>query len=224
MAKETAQSAGFEQALRDLAEAISELKVEPICTSYLALRQEAREMTAGELLGRVEQAAGERAKEVIVSAFSRRRCFMCKDGTVPCQTCDGTGTVDRFPCPQCEGLSVEPCSFCLGSSWTDRDEIPVEVRRAVLKRRGAHVEKDITRLVGLARGAWASAERLAPEKRTEIGAWLMRLQSRLNDLAKAVSDNGDEKAARFGAMAAEIDKLLASIQVRRTPPGEPQGD
>ena len=222
MTKDATQSNGFGRALRDLAGALSHRQVEEICTSYLGLREQVDGMSLAELLGQVEREAGDQAMGLIVSAFSHRRCYMCKDGTVPCKTCDGTGSVDRFSCPQCDGLGVEPCSFCLGSSWTDRDAVPVEIRQAVLKHHVARVEKNLARLARLSPEALTSAAKLPPGKRTEVVTWLFRLQGRLVDLARSVKDNGSEKAARYGIMAAKIEKLLEALRAQKTGPEQPQ--
>ena len=98
MERSTEPANGFDRALSELSEALATRKVEPICTSYLALRRLARGIRAGELLDRVGQAAGEDARAVIVSAFSHRRCFMCENGTDPCNACEGTGMADGAPC------------------------------------------------------------------------------------------------------------------------------
>jgi hypothetical protein len=95
----------FKRALRELAAALYAKKVEPICTAYLALRRASRGLVVRELLARITAAGGASAVPMIVSAFAHRKCFMCEDGTTACQTCDGTGMVDRFPCPR-GGLKV----------------------------------------------------------------------------------------------------------------------
>ena len=218
MTKESEQANGLDLALRNLVEAIAQRQIEGICTSYLALRQQANGMAVEELLDHLERQAGGEATGLVVSAFSHRHCFMCKDGTTGCQTCDGTGMVDRFPCPQCEGLSLEPCSFCLGSAWTDGDEIPAEFRRAALKNHAARVEKDIARLAKLAPESWASAQHLAPEKKAEVVSWLLRLQGRLAELARSARGNGHDSAARYRAIADRVGRLLESLRVKTAGP------
>jgi hypothetical protein len=126
--------------------------------------------------------------------------------------------VDRFPCPQCDGLGIEACSFCLGSGWTDRNEIPEEFRPAVLKRQAHHVEKDIDRLVQSGRKILASAEQMTQEDRNRLAAWLIRLQARLTDLARHVKEDGDERAVRYGALAGRIDTILDTLRRKQAPP------
>jgi hypothetical protein len=222
MARGTQPTNGFEQALKDLGEAVAERRVESICAHYLALRRHTRGMKVGEVFDHVDRVAGNDARAVIVSAFSHRRCFMCQDGTTPCNGCDGTGTADGAVCRQCDGLGVEPCSFCLGAGWIDRDEIPAEIRPAVLKRQIAHVEKELARMLKTGRSAWASIGRLPPKQRAELFAWLIRLQARLSDLATSVADNGNERVARYGALAAAIQKLLDRMRAEGPSSHEPE--
>ncbi len=211
-------SSGFQRALQGLLEAMAQRQVEPICASYLALRQRAGETSAEELLEHIERHAGQGARALLLSAFSRRHCFMCRDGTSPCQACKGTGVAEGSACPQCEGLGAEPCLFCMGSAWTDRNEVPAEFRRAVLKHHVAHVQKDVARLVKLSPKAWTSARDLGPGQRVELATWLMRLQGRLASLAASVHDNGHQRVARFGVLASRIEKLLDALRVRDPQP------
>jgi len=206
-------SSGFQQALGGLAEAIASRKIEPICTSYLALRREARGMKVAELLDRVDKASENGARSVIISAFSHRRCYMCEDGTTTCQSCKGTGASGGSACSQCDGLGVETCSFCMGRGWSDRGETPAEIREAVLKRQIAHLEKGIQRLAKVGRNSWESASQLPAERKTELASWLVRLHARLTDVAQSISSNGDDRAARYGALAGQVDKLIAALRV-----------
>jgi len=206
---------GFEQALQHLADAVAERRVEPISTAYLALRREARSMSPAELLEHVDRFAGKKARTLIVSAFSHRRCFMCRNGTTPCQVCEGSGTTDGEPCTQCDGLGIEVCPFCLGTGWIDPNEIPPEIRQPVRQRQIVQVEKDLARLAKVGPKIWTWAAALSPEKRVEFAAWLIRLQARLSDLAETLAAGKDERAGRFKALAEKLDRMLARL--RRSP-------
>ena len=214
----------FRRALKAFAEAVSTRKVELICSAYLALRRSARGMSVTQLLDAADAATAGQARAAALSAFSHRRCFMCEDGTSACGTCNATGLAGGFPCPQCDGLGMEPCPFCRGSAWSDRDQVPPEFRQAVLNRHLARVQKDAARLRGLLQtGAFASATRLPAERRRELIAWLIRLQGRLRDLAGASKGNGENRTARFAALAARIDEILQKMRPPTpSPPAKPK--
>jgi hypothetical protein len=151
---------------------------------------------------------------------------MCEDGTMPCRTCDGSGSLDRFPCPSCQGLGVEACAFCQGTGWNDRQETPEELRRAVLLRQVRHVEKDLSRLATVCNGrTMAGARRMPVENRREIAGWLIRLQARTADVAASLDGMEPQQVARFGAAAAAIGKVLDILRPRAAPPSkEPRED
>ena len=202
----------FDKALAELTNAIAARKVEPICTSYLRLRTLAGGMKLEEMFNRIRQAAGDKALEVIVSAFSHRRCFMCDDGVMPCQACQGQGLTDGEPCLSCDGQGVEVCSFCLGTGWSDYNQIPKELRKAVLHRRIRHVEKDLARLVRTVSGkSLDSINKLSKDERKDIIVWLIRLQARLRELAELGKDK-DRRADKFGIAAGQIERILKRLR------------
>lgn len=216
----------FDEALKKLAEAIAERKVEPICSAYLTLRRVAGEIPPREIPDRVDRSVTSKsnsAREIIISAFSHRHCVMCSDGVTPCRTCSGSGTVEDFECPTCDGLGVETCSFCAGAGWCDHNEIPDEIRPAAVNRRIKHVKKEFARLDRISKTDMpALLERLQPEQRRELATSLLRLQARLADLAgvKTDNDNNDEYVARFIAWAERIKRFLEAIKSSHPPAGE----
>lgn len=205
--------AEFEAALRELAQALAERKVEPICTAYLELRQSGRGMPPKEILEEASRVDGQAGADLIVSAFSRRRCFMCEDGTIQCSTCEGSGVVNGRPCPGCDGQGVEVCPFCMGSGWSDEDQIPGEIRRQALRRRTAHLVRDVKKLAKL---PLAQAVELAggasAQQRRELTGWLLRLQARLARAAGQESGNGDKFAAACRTMSDRITKILEALR------------
>ena len=201
----------FNKALDELVNAIASRKVEPICAAYFRLRSKAR-MKLEEMFNRIKQAAGDKALEVIVSAFSHRRCFMCDDGVMPCQACQGEGIVDGTPCLNCDGLGLEVCSFCLGTGWADYNQIPRELQRAVLHRRIRHVEKDLARLARTVSGKSLDlVNQLSKDEKKEIIVWLIRLQARLNELAE-LGKGKDKQADKFGIAAGQIERILRKLR------------
>ena len=216
----------FEEALKELGSAIASKKVEPICTSYLALRRAGHAMPLHEFVSHIESAHGRTAQAVVISAFSHRKCFMCEDGGTVCQTCHGSGQVDRFMCPQCDGLGLQPCTFCLGTSWNDPNEVPGELRKGVFRRQVAHVEKDAARLSKLPDvSKLKSAGSFSPAKRGQIVSWLVRLRARLNSLTGSPVDSEANRAVRYEALGRRIGGILeALVPTHAAPPDEDDED
>lgn len=207
------------QALAEVGRALAGRKVELICTAYLALRRSGRGTNLKELLTCVERVHGPKALAMIISAFSHRRCLMCEEGVAACQTCDGTGTVDRFSCPSCDGLGILPCTFCLGAGWSSPDEIPDEFSKGVLRRRVSHLAKSIRRLAKLPGPDKLAAPGALPlEKRKQLVAWLVRLQARLNSLAAAPVETWGDHTSRYGELAGRIDGILEAIRPKHHDP------
>ena len=138
---------------------------------------------------------------------------MCDDGVMPCQACQGQGlTADGEPCLSCDGQGLEVCSFCLGTGWSDYNQIPKELRKAVLHRRIRHVEKDLARLVRTVSGkSLDSINKLSKDERKEIIVWLIRLQARLNELAE-LGKGKDSRADKFGIAAGQIERILKKLR------------
>ena len=201
----------FELALAELADALVAGKTEPICAAYLTLRRLEHGIEPGALLGRIERALGDQAPAAILSAFSRRHCFMCDRGTNPCHTCEGTGLVDRFRCPNCEGLGVEACMFCLSSGWSPLEDMPEELRPAVRRLRTAQLRKELDRLAALPMDrALASARKAGPEKRRDLARWLLRLLGRVNVLGNRQAERGPLPGAEEATRRA--NQLLGALR------------
>ncbi len=202
---EVALNPQVEKAVVELRRAIHGKDVDAVCNAYLALREVGRGMNVEKLLTSAASSAG----AAVVTGFAARRCFMCEDGTVPCEQCDGQGrTDDDRSCVRCDGLAVTACGFCAGVGWSDASVIPGEVVQAVRKRQLAMVRKDLQRLgTAVANLTGARIRRLPSEQRISLAAWLIRLQARLAELAKA--DGTPEKEAdRFTTAVDKIDSCL----------------
>jgi hypothetical protein len=201
---------GVAGAMHALTEAIAGKHVEPICAAYLVLRKAAGDTPVKDLIAQADAATEGKAQATIISAFSHRRCFMCNGGVSPCPSCAGTGRNRDMICSMCDGLGVEACSFCQGSGWNDRDQMPAEVRHAVIAKQVAHVEQDIRRLTQLADPKSKElARHLTGAQRAEIATWLCRLRGRLMAL---VNSDGNARATKFGAMARVVEMLLENLK------------
>ncbi len=215
---ENGNSGGFDEALKNLAEAIAERKVEPICTAYLALRHVAGKTPLIEILKQVDRTVSSKsgsALAMIISAFSHRQCVMCSSGAAPCRTCSGSGTSEGFECPTCDGLGVETCSFCAGTGWSDRHDIPDEIRPAAVNRRIKHAKKELARLDRISEADIpASVKQLQPQQQSELASSLLRLQARLTSLAGVEVGNDAEHIARFRVGAERIRRFLEVLRAK----------
>jgi hypothetical protein len=149
-----------------------------------------------------------RALDLIVSAFSHRRCFMCKGGMVRCDQCEGSGGGVRGRCPHCLGLGAVPCTFCQGSGWADRATTPPELRRSVLAKQLEHVRQDMHRLGKVVEDLKRHDEETGPDTvRLQLVGWLVRLSGRIAQLIdNRIVPPGPEHD-RLRAAAAAIRKL-----------------
>lgn len=201
-------NAPLEKALAGLKHAVAAAQIEPICTAYLGLRQQAGGMNTRDLIGRVQRDVGAQATEVIVSAFSHRHCMMCDNGSMVCETCDGSGHLGQSGCPSCGGLGIEPCSFCQGSCWPGASQTPPELAGLIDQRRRAHVRKDLDRLEKL-----PPAEGLVQQlngHRVGVAEWLFRLRARLNELPDPKGN--EQEALRRQRIRQRIDRLLEALK------------
>ncbi len=219
--RESGNAVGFDEAMRDLAETIAGRKVEPIRIAYMALRKAAGKMPPHEILEHVDRAVTTQAgsaRQMIYSAFSHGHCVMCSNGIAPCRTCDGSGTVNDYVCPDCDGTGVEICSFCAGTNWSDRHEIPDEIRPAAVSRRIKHAEKDLARLDRMSEADMpASVGKLQTQQRRKLASRLLRLQARLTNLAGVEVGSNTEHVARFHEGASRIERFIEALRAKQPP-------
>ncbi|MDY6913455.1 MAG: hypothetical protein SVT52_03225 [Planctomycetota bacterium] len=207
-----AKADGLRQALAELREAAVRKKVEPICSAYRAVRKAAKGMKAKMLFAMLAEAVDPQAMNLIVSAYSHRDCFMCRQGVTSCTQCEGSGEIEADRnCPACGGLGLSACAFCLGTSWADRDTIPKELRGPVLQRQWTHVQRDLEVLNKTFAGDAAEKVRsFDSQQRRSTIAWLIRLQARLadlNDVGIAAAEAGADET-RLAAEVGRIDTYL----------------
>lgn len=216
-------SDSFRSALAAFVQAAKRGRSEAICSSYMALRDARGQLTFRDVLAATDQAVHANSGSLIVAAFARRRCFMCGDGTHPCETCEGTGMVGRFRCPHCEGLGVEACPFCLGSGWHAWEDMPAEIRDHACQHRRQRIDKDLDRLAAIpADKAISSARKATHEKRQQLASSLMRLQGKLTVLGR--HDTGDGPfAQRCREGLARVQRILEALRPP-SPPVEQQDE
>ena len=200
-------------AMGELGEAVAEKHIQPICIAYQQLRAAARQVSLEEMFRLADRTLGLSTRDIVVSAYARRGCFLCTDGTIPCDQCEGTGRVlDDRECPNCDGAGFTSCGFCNGTSWADRDTTPGELRSAVARQQLRRVRKHLQRLhEKMPEARNGAIRRLDTAQRASLRTWLMCLQARLRDLAGvgAIKDE-DEKIALW-SRADDIDICLEML-------------
>ena len=203
------------QALANLRAAAETKKVDPICNAYQTLRVAANGMAISDMLALADKALGTSAAELVVSAYSHRRCFMCEAGTVPCERCEGSGFLEEGrACQHCDGLAVTACGFCGGTAWPDRNTIPRELVPIVLQRQIMHARADIKR-VAVAAAALdpGKVSELTNDRRKQLVSWMIRLNARLVDLINAEAVDEDQQA-HFGSLTRKIKICLNVLRQR----------
>ena len=207
---------GLQSALDALRQAADRRKVDPICAAYQALRGQANGIGTEEVFRRIHDTLGETGQALIISAFSHRHCFMCTAGAVLCQSCEGAGKNDAGRlCMQCDGLGVCACDFCRGTGWADRETIPPDLRRIVLRRQRLHIRSELKTLSGiLAELKVTDIPELPPDRKRTLAARMLRAQSRLADLSRLEEPDHTEKIASLGSAVAKIEEVLDLL--RRT--------
>lgn len=201
--------------LEDMARAVASSNVAELCRSYLALRSLTRDMPADKRFDLASQALAVAIRPLLAAAYAHRECFMCMDGTLPCEACDASGLGEGGEvCSNCGGDGYAPCEFCRGTNWPDRQTVPRELRLDLLARQLASVRRDVERLQGRRAkfGAVASAL-MPPGDRKRVLVWLSRLRCRLQDfLDQGVVAEGDRRA--MTQQIADIGQCIASLRAR----------
>lgn len=204
---------GLAAALEHLRRAAVTKDIEPICQAYVALRRVGADLVGRELLVLADQRLGFAAAKLVISAYSHRRCYMCSDGTVACDWCDGAGADGRGrPCSQCDGLGLTICGFCGGTGWADRATVPPELARAVARRQLAHVQADLKQLQqSVASLGRDELDHMSPARRGALGGRLVRLRARLVELSTcAACKNG--QTAHLAELAQRVGILLHALR------------
>jgi len=201
----------LKKAVAKLRKAAAEQKAEVVCVAYQAMRSAANGMKIKEMFDLADESLGIQALDLIVSAYARRECFMCSCGTVRCNQCNGAGRIEQGRlCPHCDGSGAMVCGFCRGTAWADRDTIPPELKRAVIKQQLGYVRHDLQRLIKALAGLTVQKIRTLPaEKRRAVSEWLRQLQARLADLIDTVKDKAEQD--RLAAANVKINACLKSL-------------
>ena len=200
-------------ALESLREAVVGRHVDPICQAYVVLRAAGGTTSARELLALATRRLNLPVAKMVISAYSHRQCYMCDDGTLACEWCEGTcRDEDGRPCLQCDGLGLATCSFCGGTGWADRATIPPALARAVAKRQLVHVRADLTELQQrTAKLAADDIDSMPSDRRGALAGQIIRLQARLAELGRCdICD--EEHAAHIAGLAKRVGTVLETLR------------
>jgi hypothetical protein len=200
---------GLGDALRAFRKAARTRRSEPICAAYRDLRKAANGMALSEVFAKADEALGEPTQPLVISAFAHWHCFMCDDGAVECDQCEGTGrNEDEEVCSACDGLGFTTCDFCRGTGWVDAELIPPELQQPVLKHHISTVRTELQRLrKALLRVSEQELRGLGRDERVKLARRLLRLQARMRDLAGSTAID-DEHADLYRRAAHGLDRTL----------------
>jgi len=207
-------SEGIRAVLTELRRAVREKKVDGICAAYQTLRELTDAQGPGRAMELVPKALGEKGAEIVISAFSFRRCFMCSNGTVECEQCGGTGeAAPGESCPHCDGLGLVLCNFCRGTGWADPETVPEELASAVHLRQLSHVRREVRELAKSIKGMRIEElPQLSAARRRALAGELMRVSARMSELASDEELAKNERTADLGSMVSRIDKILTTLR------------
>ncbi|MFP4104915.1 MAG: hypothetical protein ACLFVU_02400 [Phycisphaerae bacterium] len=199
--------------LQQLRAAVRSGNVDRICSGYTSYRQSARGRRLGQLLRSLDNGKPGMSLNILTSAFSHRHCFMCESGVQACAHCKGKGEVEEYGrCPHCDGLGILPCGFCRGTGWADAEDIPSELRQAVLRRRLKHVRKELGALLKSLAGSSMNKLLLLPiERRKPVVAEMTKLQARLTEMVR-LDLLGTDEQLRLGRIAAKLENCVSQIR------------
>lgn len=207
----------IEKALANLRQAARRKRVEPICNTYHELRDACEGMSGRDMLLLASKALGKTATKLLVSAFSHRFCFMCKDGVVQCDRCKGSGLIDVEAgriCTRCNGIGVVACGFCMGTGWSDRSSFPPELLEAVIHRQLAHTQKELKNVVGIVSALnEEKIAKLPDDMRKTFTSRLIQLQARLIDMA-GIEIVDETEGLHMSALANKIGLCLDLLAKR----------
>lgn len=205
---------GIRAVLAELRQAARAKKVDGICAAYQRLRELTEAQGPDRALALVRKALGEKGAEIVISAFSYRRCFMCTNGTIECEQCDGTGEGDQEgSCGHCDGLGLVLCSFCRGTGWADPETVPPELASAVHRRQLSHVRREVRELAKSIKGMRIEElPKLPPARRRALAGELMRVSARMSELASDEELAKNERTADLGTMVSRIDKIFSTLK------------
>jgi len=202
-----------DEALEELRASALTRHVDPICTAYSTLRDAAPDLVGRELLILAEERLKMPVARMVISAYSHKSCYMCDEGTVVCDSCEGAGEHESSrPCMLCDGLGLTVCGFCGGTGWADRSEVPPELARAVAKRQLAHVLTDLKDLQQITATLDNDEIRHMPaDRRGALAGRLFRMQARLGEMAQCgICD--EPKVAYIATLVERLDDLLDSLR------------
>jgi hypothetical protein len=125
-------------AIEAFASAAKTRRIADICEAYQRLKASVNGLRIEQILPLADRALGQSALAMVASAYSHERCFMCTEGSVPCDSCSNEDAETRAHCQRCHATGMTTCGFCGGTGWVGNDVIPHELSHAVWTSRLKH--------------------------------------------------------------------------------------
>jgi hypothetical protein len=181
------------KAIESFTAAAQTRRIENICQAYETLKSSANGMGIQHVLPLVDQTLGKSALTLVVSAYAQEKCFMCQNGSIPCEACGDDDADTRAKCSHCTSTGLAPCEFCAGTGWVGNDVIPHELRGAVWRNRLKQTHKILEKYARLYTKVFLDALSRRPlddPQRRQAISETIRLAAKLHALAgsRVVSD------------------------------------
>ena len=153
---------------------------------------------------------------LLANAFSHCGCYMCRDGTVACDVCDGLGLeAQGATCLECRGTGFHPCSFCGGTRWVDEAVIPREFLDEVRARRRDKTLQDAVSLLKTIRmHQRRGLGLLDPRARRRLARRSICIQARARYLRSCDVRGGEEAEPALEIVAQRLDRFLDLLGAR----------
>ena len=89
------------KAVETFAAAAHTRRIENICKAYEALKSSVNGLGIQYVLPLADKIIGQSTVALVVSAYSHEKCFMCANGSVPCESCSEDDADPQAKCTHC---------------------------------------------------------------------------------------------------------------------------
>ena len=205
------------KAIETFAAAARTRRIANICNAYETLRSSANGLRIERILPLADKVLGQSAIALVVSAYSHERCFMCTNGSVPCEACSDEDTATKTRCTRCNSTRLTPCEFCEGTGWVGDDVIPRELRRAVWSSRLKHTRNVLERYSRAYTPEALQALSRQPagdDRRHQAIVETIRLAAKIHALARSCAVTDPEQVKHLDSTEQKVRTCLTMLSWR----------
>jgi hypothetical protein len=203
-------------AVESLAAAAQTRRIENICKAYEELKTSANGFGIQHLLTLADKVIGKSALSLIVSAYANEKCFMCTNGSSPCEACseDEAEADSQTKCSNCNSTGLAPCEFCAGTGWVGNDVIPRELHRSVWRKRLKHTHHILEQYATLYTKAFLddlSKRPTSDPQRRQAIVETIRLASKLHALTQSSAVTDPKHSKHLATAEEKVSNCLKTL-------------